>query len=195
MSQHLESLAVAAEGEPLTAANSITVRGPTGRIKYLGKGKFSLARFTKKTATDAGGKSLEHREARHVGMIAGGTGITPMLQIVREALVHEDDGTTFSLLYANQTPADILCRQELEEAAAGSNGRFKVWYTVDRVPEGGAQWDFDTGFINADMIRTHLPAAGPQTQVLVCGPPPMIKYACKPAFEKLGLTESMQLIW
>ncbi len=40
-----------------------------------------------------------------------------------------------------------------------------------------------------------LTGAPHMTQVLVCGPPPMIKFACKPAFEELGYTDDMQLIW
>ncbi len=45
--------------------------------------------------------------------------------------------------------------------------------------------------MNADMIKDHLPAAGDETQILMCGPPPMIKYACLPNLEKLGFTADM----
>lgn len=40
--------------------------------------------------------------ARNVGMIAGGTGITPMLQLVREVLKDPEDKTNLFLLFANQ---------------------------------------------------------------------------------------------
>jgi NAD(P)H-flavin reductase len=43
-----------------------------------------------------------------------------------------------------------------------------------------------SGFIDKKMVQEHLPAAGAGTHLLVCGPPPMIKFACKPAFEALG---------
>ena len=36
------------------------------------------------------------------------------------------------------------------------------------------------------MIAEHLPAAGAETVTLLCGPPGMIKFACKPNLEKLG---------
>lgn len=32
-------------------------------------------------------------------------------------------------------------------------------------------------------------------QVLICGPPPMIKFACKPALAELEFSEDMLLIW
>jgi hypothetical protein len=46
----------------------------------------------------------------------------------------------------------------------------KLWYTLDRPGEG---WKFSSGFISEEMVRQHLPAPGPNTQILVCGPPPM----------------------
>lgn len=41
------------------------------------------------------------------------------------------------------------------------------------------------------MIKAHLPAPGTDTQILMCGPPPMIKYACLPNLEKLEYTKEM----
>jgi cytochrome-b5 reductase len=52
-------------------------------------------------------------------------------------------------------------------------------------------WKYSSGFVNEDMIRDHLPAAGDETRILMCGPPPMIKYACLPNLEKLGFTPDM----
>ena len=41
-------------------------------------------------------------EVKKVGMIAGGTGITPMLQLIRQILKNKEDKTEVSLLFANQ---------------------------------------------------------------------------------------------
>lgn len=54
-----------------------------------------------------------------------------------------------------------------------------------------SDWEYSSGFINEDMIRERMPAPGPNMQVLMCGPPPMIKYACLPNLEKLDYKESM----
>ncbi|KAL8219200.1 UNVERIFIED_CONTAM: NADH-cytochrome b5 reductase 3 [Gekko kuhli] len=40
--------------------------------------------------------------AKYVGMIAGGTGITPMLQLIRAVVKDKDDPTICHLLFANQ---------------------------------------------------------------------------------------------
>ena len=65
--------------------------------------------------------------AKHISMIAGGTGITPMYQVIKAVLKNPDDDTQLSLLYANQSPDDILLFEELLEMAKDS--RLKVWYT------------------------------------------------------------------
>lgn len=40
------------------------------------------------------------------------------------------------------------------------------------------------------MLRSHMPPAAADTLVLMCGPPPMIKFACIPNLEKLGFSEA-----
>lgn len=59
-----------------------------------------------------------------------------MLQIVNAVFKDADDDTCVSLIYANQTEEDILCRSDLEKVRDENPGRFKLWYTVDRPPAG-----------------------------------------------------------
>ena len=56
---------------------------------------------------------------------------------------------------------------------------------MDRVPDG-VDWSYSTGFVSEDMVREHLFAASPSSIALMCGPPPMIKFACMPNLAKLG---------
>lgn len=48
-----------------------------------------------------------------IGMVAGGTGITPCYQVIQAAL-NEDDGTSLSLLFGSRTVEDILLKEELD---------------------------------------------------------------------------------
>ena len=73
---------------------------------------------------------------KHLGFICGGTGITPAYQVMKKALRDPRDTTKFYLVYANQTPADILLREDLDGWARDFPDRVKIWYTVDRLPEG-----------------------------------------------------------
>lgn len=176
VSQHVHGLKV---------GDTLDFQGPKGRYEYRGRGVFAI----KKLKSQGGG--FEIRKAKNIGMIAGGTGITPMLQIMRAAFRDAGDNSQMSLIFANQTEEDILLRDELE-ACEKDHDNFKLHYTLDRPP---AKWAYDTGFISAEMIQKHMPPPGKDTQILLCGPPPMIKFAIMPAFEKLGYSKDMFLQW
>ncbi|KAK7891799.1 hypothetical protein WMY93_023762 [Mugilogobius chulae] len=76
---------------------------------------------------------------------------------------------------------------ELEEIQVKHSDRFKLWFTVDKAP---ANWEYSQGFINEDMVRDHLPVPSDDTLILMCGPPPMIQFACNPNLDKVGHAES-----
>jgi NAD(P)H-flavin reductase len=126
-------------------------------------------------------------------MIAGGTGITPILQVINAVLKDPEDTTQISLLYANQTPDDILLRAQLD-ALAAKHDNFRVWHTVSR-PREGEEWPYSTGYISEDMIREHLFPAGPAVMCGLCGPPAMINVACLPNLKKLGYTDEQCVIF
>lgn len=115
----------------------------------------------------------EPNSKKQMGLIAGGTGLTPMYQLIRKVLDNPDDHTKISLLYANVTPDDIMLREELEQLQAKHPDRFNVHFTVDRLlPETPKQeWKHDVGHVTKDMINKYIPASGPDTWVAVCGPP------------------------
>jgi len=172
MTQYLESLAL---------GDTIDVRGPSGLLEYVGKGEFNIKADKKSTA--------DVTRVRRVSMIAGGTGITPMLQLIRAVFRDNNDATELSLLFANQSEDDILLRKELEEIQEEFPARFKLWYTVDRPSEG---WAYSSGFINAEMIEKALFPPSGDNLVVLCGPPPMINFACLPNLDKLGYSPKLR---
>ncbi|XP_015978531.1 NADH-cytochrome b5 reductase 2 isoform X2 [Rousettus aegyptiacus] len=171
MTQYLENMKI---------GDTILFQGPTGQLFYQGAGRFSIKAYIT--------SEPEEKLAHHLGMIAGGTGITPMLQLIRHITKNPSDKTRMSLIFANQTEEDILLRKELEEVASTHPDQFNVWYTLDRPP---VDWKYSSGFINADMIKEHLPSPAESTFILVCGPRPLIQTAAHPNLEKLGYTKDM----
>nr|CAI5817148.1 unnamed protein product [Callosobruchus analis] len=161
--------------ESLKLGDTLTFRGPSGRIQYTGHGTFAVKKLRKDPPIIY--------KAKQVNLIAGGVGITPILQLIRHVVKDPEDKTKMALLFANQTEKDILLRDELEDVAKKFPDRFKFWYTLDRADEG---WKYSQGFIDETMIKEHLYPASPETLTLMCGPPPMIKFACMPNLEKLG---------
>jgi cytochrome-b5 reductase len=132
--------------------DEVEFRGPKGSMKY-------------------------HRDlCKSLGMIAGGTGITPMYQLIRAICEDPKDTTQVSLLYANQTEADILLREELDGWARKFPQRFKVWYVLDKPSQ---DWQYGKGFITKELIKERFPAASLDSNVHLCGPPGMIKAMTK----------------
>ena len=103
---------------------------------------------------------------REIGMIAGGTGITPMLQIIRAVLKNPQDNTRLSIIYANVNYEDILLKKELDELADKYSSRFKVFYVLNNAPAG---WTGGVGFVSKEQIETHLPASRDDIKILLCG--------------------------
>lgn len=62
---------------------------------------------------------------KSMGFIAGGSGITPMLQIIEEVLSDPRDDTELRLLFANRSARDILLKARLD-ALQLKHPRFKV---------------------------------------------------------------------
>jgi len=124
---------------------------------------------------------------RHFGMIAGGTGITPMLQVVKAILRGRSSGdkTQVDLIFANVNEEDILLKQDLDKLTREDSG-FRVHYVLNNPPEG---WTGGVGFVTADMIKERFPAAASDVKVLICGPPPMVS-AMKKATESLGFAKA-----
>ncbi|XP_077293692.1 NADH-cytochrome b5 reductase 2 isoform X2 [Arctopsyche grandis] len=175
MSQYLENMNI---------GDTIDVRGPSGRLTYLENGNFAIKKLRKDPPTKIFAKKLN--------MIAGGTGITPMLQLIRHICKDKDDSTEMRLLFANQTQNDILLRKELEDAQSQYPEQFKIWYTLDTPPQ---DWSYSGGHVNEEMLRDHMFPPGDDVLVLMCGPPPMINFACLPNLDKLGYKEDMRFAY
>lgn len=119
----------------------------------------------------------------HIGMIAGGTGITPMYQLIRAICEDEYDTTRLSLVFANRTEPDILLRAELEAFARRYPANFTLWFLLDEPPE--TDWAYGVGFVTPEVMKARLPGPGEGTKVLVCGPPGMVG-AAKKGLVELG---------
>ncbi|PQE19060.1 nitrate reductase protein [Rutstroemia sp. NJR-2017a BBW] len=147
----------------LTVGQTIKVRGPKGAMVYT------------------------PNMVRHFGMIAGGTGITPMLQIIRAVIRGRPTGdkTEIDLIFANVNPEDILLKEDLDNLAAEDKG-FRVHYVLNNPPE---KWDGGVGFVTPEMISKWLPKPANDVKLLLCGPPPMIS-AMKKASEGLGFQKA-----
>lgn len=163
--------------EEMSIGDEIRVKGPLGHIEYRGRGEMTI---------DGKPRTV----SALTGLMAG-SGITPFYQILQAVMADPEDKTELYLIYANQTPEDVLLRSELDKMAA-ERDNIHVWYTCDRAPE---DWQFDIGFMTEKMIKEHGAPSGPDVLGLSCGPPPFIKFAATPSLTKNGYAEENQFLF
>ena len=119
-------------------------------------------------------KRLMHGEATvlgrwsDVGLVAGGTGIAPLLQVARILLDDPTSRTRVKLLNINRKEEDILMRDELSRLAASHPGSFEVTHSLTTPPQG---WEGHTGRGSGMLASKALPrpTGDGKTMVLVCG--------------------------
>jgi len=160
----------------MVVGETLELKGPIGHIEYMGKGTFKF-----------GGK--DEVTAKHVGMICGGTGITPMFQVVQASLRDPEDKTCFHLIYANRSTEGVMLEEELDAFVLASKGRVTVEH-VCSAKHAGCKRQVSVGHISEPVLEKFMcgPAggAGNVELVFMCGPQPMIDLACIPALGKLG---------
>lgn len=119
-------------------------------------------------------------EFKVVGMIAGGSGITPHWQIIQEIASNPVDKTKVVLLFANQKEEDILLRQEFERLSKQNPEQFSIYFALDQAPKN---WPSELkGFLTKDVLKSKLPSPslGSQVKIFVCGPPGQVAAVAGP---------------
>lgn len=112
---------------------------------------------------------------RHVIMFAGGSGITPMMSIIKSLLTQERDSIV-SLIYCNRDIDSIIFKETLERMQTEDEGRLHVIHVLDNAP---MNWQGYSGLLNHDMLTKlfeRVPDWGiDKTTYLMCGPEGMMK--------------------
>ncbi|TGJ84162.1 hypothetical protein E0Z10_g4604 [Xylaria hypoxylon] len=129
---------------------------------------------------------------KRIGMLAGGSGITPMFQLIRAICEDERDTTEISLIYANRTEVDILLRSELEAFARKYPNNFKLYYILD---SPSPDWQGGKGYVTKEIMAERFPVVDTDSKAMICGPPGMVNAAKKAlvelGFEKPGAMSKM----
>jgi ring-1,2-phenylacetyl-CoA epoxidase subunit PaaE len=112
---------------------------------------------------------------RHVIMFAGGSGITPMMSLIKSLLTQEPDSIV-SLIYCNRNIDSIIFKDELTRLETKYEGRLHVIHILDEAP---MNWQGYSGLLNHEMLTKlfeRIPNWGSEKQTyLMCGPEGMMK--------------------
>lgn len=119
---------------------------------------------------------------------AGGSGITPILSILKTVLVRESD-SQFTLVYANRAPNTIMFREELEDLKNRFMGRFTILHVLE---SGDQDIDLFSGRVDgakcASLFRHWIDIARVDT-AFICGPEPMM-LEISAALEEHGMSKN-----
>ena len=178
----------------LQVGDTVEMRGPVGHLKYGSDGPGSFLR----------GRQKKFEGVTHIAMIAGGTGITPMLQLINHCLQDERDATALRLVEANSCVDDIMMHDELRALATGSAGQLELLFTVSKLTAKERRAARNAHLVEQSLrsavkygtiLRTAFadcPLDDARTMVCLCGPPGFVK-AAKAIVEGLGYEHI--LVW
>ncbi len=112
---------------------------------------------------------------RHLIMFAGGSGITPMMSIIKSILLKEPESIV-SLIYCNRDIDSIIFKGGLEKLETKYEGRLHVIHILDNAP---MNWQGYSGLLNHEMLVRlfeRIPDWGMEKSTyLMCGPEGMMK--------------------
>jgi nitrate reductase (NAD(P)H) len=143
----------------LVIGDFVELKGPIGHFVWKGTGVAEI--------------HGQERRIREIGLVCGGSGITPILQVLRGILhdtSHHD--TQVWVLDINRYFDDILCRDELHQLAKEYADRYRLHHTLTGVPAPDG-WKYSIGRVNDKMLRSHLPSPAKDSIVCICGPSAM----------------------
>jgi ring-1,2-phenylacetyl-CoA epoxidase subunit PaaE len=115
--------------------------------------------------------------AHHYVLFGGGSGITPLMSILKTVLVAEPNSRV-TLLYGNRDEQSIIFRDGLERLESGADGRLRVihllsdpsanWLGMRGLPTRATVLNLAQDLLNADRLPK---------SYWMCGPAPMMEEA------------------
>jgi len=151
--------------------DKVEMMGPTGLERYATEGAGTFSRGSGKVWTGI----------KYIGMISGGTGITPMLQISNHVLQDKFDKTKLSLLSFTNNVEDIMLADTLRSLALNSNGSLNLSFITTHVTteELSKYSDVIRGSMRSisadDLERLLNVPTGNETMICICGPEGFVK--------------------
>jgi ring-1,2-phenylacetyl-CoA epoxidase subunit PaaE len=116
---------------------------------------------------------LDAAHARHYLGFAAGSGITPLLSIVKTTLAAEP-GSRFTLVYANRASGSVMFREELAALKDRNLGRFNLVHVLSREAQDVEMLHGRIDRAKADALLAHWVPLADVDAAFVCGPEGMM---------------------
>jgi len=114
--------------------------------------------------------------SKHYVLFAGGSGITPMLSIIK-TILHSEPKSTLLLFYGNQDEKSTIFKEQIDQLAILNPDRFKLHYIFDR-PENKLWEEIFTGIMSPEKITRLIDRfvqLKPDNEYFICGPSGMME--------------------
>lgn len=115
------------------------------------------------------------KNERRLILFAGGSGITPIMSILRSTLFNEPK-SRISLIYANRNKESIIFRKKLEALSLKFSGRLDIYHVLSQEEEN-SDFPFLSGRLNPSKIDSLLSDIQDDfpREYYICGPTGMIE--------------------
>ena len=128
------------------------------------------------------------QNANHFVMVTGGSGITPIMGLVKSILVNEPD-SKISLIYCSRSEEQVIFKNELTTLAEKHPDHLKIIHNLSQPTDS---WTGLKGRLSADRIKTILTEnvmeEGRAIKYLTCGPQGLMN-ATLDALSDMGINE------
>ena len=115
--------------------------------------------------------------SRHLVGIAGGSGITPVMSLIKSTLKYEPQ-SRFTLLYGNRDSSSVIFLEALAGLKDKHLGRFEIYHFLDAEEQ---DIELFNGMLNRERLEEAIPALVPDAAEVdgwfICGPGPMMDAA------------------
>lgn len=141
--------------DQIPLGHGVDFKGPIGKFEYLGRGRCRI-----------GGRG---RSVGRFVMVCGGSGVTPIFQVLRAVMVDDRDGTKCVVLDGNRTEEDILCRAEIDGLVEGKKEKCKLVHALTQPSE---EWKGYKGRVGRELLEREVGKCKGDGEelVLICGP-------------------------
>lgn len=115
--------------------------------------------------------------SRHIVLLGGGSGITPLISIMKSAL-HQEPSSKVSLIYTNRNEESIIFKTELAQLQLQYGDRLHIVNVLDHPPTG---WTGPSGIPTVELLTKILSDldAHKNAEYFICGPGGMMDNAEK----------------
>ncbi len=129
--------------------------------------------------------TIDPTQQRHLVMLGGGSGITPLMGLLKSVL-HQEPRSKVSLIYANRDAASIIFRQSLEALTQEYAERFHVVHVLEDTTDYTGALEGRVTTERLPELLKGLPFKESATEYFLCGPQGMMEHVRK-ALKKMDV--------